>query len=161
MSSIRRKIDEMGLVLPAPLVLPEGMVLPFPEVNVRGDRAYISGAGPLNADGTMAGPFGKVGGEVTLEEANELARKTGLTILAGLERTLGDLDRITGWCKILGMVNTAPGFNNTPAVINGCSHLILEVFGDDIGRHARSAVGMATLPMELAVEIEGEVAIRP
>ncbi len=161
MSRIKAKIDEMGLVLPAPLVLPEGMVLPFPEVNVRGDRAFISGAGPLNTDGTLAGPFGKVGAEVSLDDAHELARKTGLAILAGLERTLGDLDRITGWCKILGMVNTAPGFNNTPAVINGFSHLILEVFGDEVGRHARSAVGMATLPMELAVEIEGEVAIRP
>ena len=160
MSRIKSKLDTMGVQLPAPLVLPEGMVLPFPEVNIRGNRAFISGAGPLNTDGTLAGPFGKVGQDVTVEDAAELARKTGLVILAGLERTLGDLDRITGWCKILGMVNCGPDFTQTPQVINGFTDLILEAFGEEVGRHARSAVGMAALPMRIAVEIEGEVEFR-
>ncbi|WP_050931428.1 RidA family protein [Aestuariivita boseongensis] len=161
MSKVEERLAERGLVLPAPLKIPEGMVLPFPEVNLRGDRAVISGQGPLNADGTLSGPFGKVGADVTVEEANKLAEMTGLAMIAALKRTLGDLDRITGWVRVFGMVNSALGFSQQPAVINGFSHLILDVFGPEIGQHARSAVGMAALPMQMAVEIEGEVQFTP
>ena len=157
MSKVEDGLAERGLVLPEPLKIPEGMVLPFPEVNIRGDRAVISGQGPLNPDGTLSGPFGKVGVDVTVEEANKLAEMTGLAMIAALNRALGDLDRVTGWVRVFGMVNCAPEFSQQPAVINGFSNLILDVFGPDIGRHARSAVGMGALPMQMAVEIEGEV----
>lgn len=159
MGQIEQKLTELGLVLPEPLQLPAGMVLPFPEVNIRGNRALISGTGPLNPDGTLAGPFGKVGRDVSVEDATHLAKLTGLAMLAGLQRRLGTLDRVTGWVSAFCMVNSAEDFTNQPAVINGFSHLILQVFGDDIGCHARSAVGMAALPMRIAVEIEAEVLI--
>ncbi|MFY9212456.1 MAG: RidA family protein [Aestuariivita sp.] len=160
MSRVETRLAERGLVLPAPLKIPEGMVLPFPEVNIRGDRAIISGQGPLNPDGTLSGPFGKVGIDVSVQEANHLAQMTGLAMIAGLKRALGDLDRVTGWVRVFGMVNCSPDFSQQPTVINGFSDLILDVFGPEIGRHARSAVGMASLPMQLAVEIEGEVAFK-
>ena len=105
----------------------------------------------------MAQPLGKVGAAVTLEQGYAAARLTGLAILGSLKRELGDLDRIAHWVRIIGMVNAAPGFNNTPAVINGFTDLIIEVFGKEIGTHARSAVGMAELPFNIPVEIEGEV----
>lgn len=160
MGQIEDRIAAMGLELPEPIRLPPGVVLPFPEVNIRGTRALISGAGPLTADGTLAEPRGKVGADVGVEDATVLARQVGLVMIASLRRALGDLDRVAGWVRIFGMVNSAPGFTQQPAVINGCSHLILEVFGDEVGRHARSAVGMAELPMNIAVEIEGEVELR-
>jgi enamine deaminase RidA (YjgF/YER057c/UK114 family) len=159
MSQTARRIEELGLVLPAPLELPPGVELPFPWVSVRGDRVFVSGHGPQEPDGRIAGPFGKVGAEVTLEEAQELARKTALAVLASLTRELGDLDRITGWCRVFGMVNSAPGFDRQPAVINGFSEVILAVFDADVARHARSAVGMAGLPFGIAVEVEAEVLI--
>jgi enamine deaminase RidA (YjgF/YER057c/UK114 family) len=98
-----------------------------------------------------------VGRDLTLEQGYEAARLTGLAILGSLEREIGDLDRIAHWVRIFGMVNSAPGFQRQPAVINGFTDLILEVFGRDRGAHARSAVGMAELPFGIPVEIEGEV----
>lgn len=160
MARIEQRLEALGLVLPEPLRLPEGMRLPFAWVNVRCEVAYISGHGPQEADGSTAGPFGAVGREVTIEQAYESARKTALSMLASLKRELGDLDRITGWRRVHGMVNCAPGFASTPAVINGFSDLILEVFGPEIGRHARTAVGVAGLPTNIPVEIEAEVGIR-
>ena len=160
MSTVEERIEARGLVLPADVDMPGGMKLPFPWVNVRGDRVFISGHGPQEPDGSLAGPFGRVGAEVTLDEATELARKSGLSMLASLKRELGDLDRITGWCRVLGMVNSAPGFDRQPLVVNGFSELVLDLFGPEIGRHARSAVGMAGLPFSFAVEIEAEVLIR-
>ena len=151
----------MGLELPAPLILPPSERLPFKMVNVRGDRATIAGHGPQDVDGSMAEPFGRVGAELSVEEGYTAARKTALSMLASLERELGSLDRITGWVKVLGMVQCAPGFNNTPAVINGATDLILDLFGPETGAHARSAVGMHVLPFNIPVEIEAEVMISP
>ncbi len=159
MSSVAAKLESLGLVLPQPLKIPEGVTLPFPWVSVRGDRVFVSGHGPQNTDGSLAGPFGQVGAEVGVEEAKELARKVGLAVLGSLERELGDLDRITAWGRVFGMVNSAPGFDQHPAVINGFSELILEVFGAEVGRHTRSAVGLAALPFRMAVEVEAEVLI--
>ncbi|RWA72193.1 RidA family protein [Mesorhizobium sp.] len=153
------KLAALCIVLP-PLKLPPGMVLPFPWVNVRGDRAYVSGHGPQGPDGSLAGPFGAVGESVSLDEARASARKVGLSMLSSLKRELGSLDRITGWCRVHGMVNSAPGFTQTPAVMNGFSDLILEIFGPEIGRHARTAIGVAALPFDLPVEIEAEVMIK-
>jgi enamine deaminase RidA (YjgF/YER057c/UK114 family) len=129
-------------------------------VRIVGDRACISGHGPQNADGSIAGPFGKVGAEVSVTEGYEAARLTALSVLGSLARELGDLDRITAWVRVFGMVNSAPGFAGQPSVINGFSDLILDLFGE-AGAHARSAVGMAELPFNLPVEVEAEVRIAP
>ncbi len=161
MSVIDQRLETLGIVLPAPMQLPPGMVLPFPWVRVVGTRALVSGHGPTNQDGSLALPLGKVGAEVTLEQAFISARLVGLAILGSLHRELGNLDRIAAWTRAFGMVNSAPGFNQQPAVINGFSELILEVFGDKVGSHARSAVGMAELPFKLPVEIEAEVELHP
>lgn len=157
MPRIAERLRELRLDLPPPMQLPPGMVLPFPWVRVIGNRALISGHGPTNEDGSPAEPLGKVGRDVTVEEAYVAARRTGLAMLGSLERQLGDLDRVAAWSRVLGMVNAAPGFDRLPAVINGFSDLILEVFGPERGAHARSAVGVAELPFRLPVEIEGEV----
>jgi len=122
--------------------------------------AYISGHGPQNSDGSIAGPFGKVGAEVTVEQGYQAARLTALSMLGSLARELGDLDRITAWVRVLGMVNSAPGFASQPSVINGFSDLILDLFGE-AGAHARSAVGMAELPFNMPVEVEAEVQVAP
>lgn len=159
MAKIEAKLDELGLVLPEPLVLPAGMALPFPWVRLRGNRVFVSGHGPQNADGSLAPPFGKVGLDLSLEEARQSARLTGLAILGSLKRALGDLDRISAWLRVFGMVNCVPGFKDQPAVINGFTELILELYGEERGQHARSAVGMAALPMQIPVEIEAEVEI--
>lgn len=153
------KIQSLGLDLPAPIITPPGVVLPFPFVNIRDNRAIISGHGPQNKDGSLAPPFGSVGAEVSAVQAYDAARKTALSILGSLHRELGDLDRIVGWCRVFGMVKCAPGFDATPAVINGFSDLILEVFGPEVGSHARSAVGVEVLPFNMPVEIEAEVLI--
>ena len=157
MPRIAERLRELRLDLPAPMQLPPGMVLPFPWVRVIGNRALISGHGPTNQDGSLAHPLGKVGRDVTVDQAYVAARRTGLAMLGSLERQLGDLDRVAAWSRIFGMVNAAPGFDKLPAVINGFSDLILEVFGPERGAHARSAVGLAELPFSLPVEIEGEV----
>ena len=159
MSKIEAKLQALGLVLPEPMKTPTGMRLPFSWVRVRGNRAFVSGHGPLNPDGSRAPPFGKVGKDVTPEQAYQSARLTALAILASLKRELGDLDRVVAWLRVFGMVNSAPGFNQQPSVINGFSDLILELYGPDAGNHARSAVGMAGLPLGIPVEIEAEVEI--
>lgn len=158
--SIESRLRDLGLALPAPLALPPGAKLPFPWVHVVGNRAFISGHGPTEVDGTLAKPLGKVGAEVSQEEGYRAARLTALSILGSLKRALGDLDRIDRWVRVFGMVNAAPGFDRMPAVINGFTDLIIEVFGPERGAHARSAVGMAELPFGIPVEIEGEVLLK-
>jgi len=160
MARIEARLRELGLVLPPPLKVPAGAALPFPWVRVHGKRAFISGHGPQHPDGSLAGPLGKVGAEVTPEQARTSARLVGLSILGSLQRELGDLDRVSAWLRIFGMVNSAPGFNQQPNVINGFTELIVDVYGPHRGAHARSAVGMAQLPFDIPVEIEGEVEIQ-
>ncbi len=159
MTDFDARVVELGIVIPGPLKLPAGMVLPFPWINVRGDRAFISGHGPQESDGSAAGPFGAVGDGVSLEEAQESARKVALSMLGSLVRELGSLNRITGWCRVHGMVNCAPRFSSTPAVMNGFTKLIIDVFGPSVGSHARTAVGVNGLPFNFPVEIEAEVMI--
>jgi enamine deaminase RidA (YjgF/YER057c/UK114 family) len=161
MSGVAKKLVALGLVLPKAIQLPPGVVLPFRPVCVRGNRAYVSGHGPLNADGTLAPPFGKVGRDLSVEQGYRAARLTALAMLGSIERELGDLDRIRAWTRVFGMVNSATGFNQQPRVMNGFSELILELFGPDVGAHSRSAVGMAELPFDLPVEIEAELDIEP
>jgi enamine deaminase RidA (YjgF/YER057c/UK114 family) len=156
---IESRLAELGLGLPEPMRLPPDVSLPFPWVRVHGDRAFVSGHAPLAPDGSLATPLGKVGDQVTPDQAYRAARLTALAVLASLQRELGDLDRITAWLRVFGMVNAAPGFTATPGVINGFSDLVLEVWGPEAGSHARSAVGLAELPFGIPVEIEAEVAI--
>jgi enamine deaminase RidA (YjgF/YER057c/UK114 family) len=156
MGAIENRLGELGLQLPAPLAAPAGVRLPFELVRVHGDLAYVSGHGPFDGDRLLV--TGRVGGEVSVEQAYEAARATGLSILASLKRELGELDRVTGWVKALGFVNCAEGFNVTPAAINGFSDLILALWGD-AGRHARSAIGAGELPFGMPVEVEAVVAL--
>lgn len=159
MGKTEARLAALGLTLPEPLTLPPGVELTFPWVRVHNKRAYVSGHGPQNDDGSLAGPFGKVGGEVSLEDGQQAARLAALAMIASLKRELGELDRVSAWLRIFGMVSSAPDFKQQPLVINGCTDLIVEVFGPDRGSHARSAVGMAALPFGLPVELEAEVAI--
>jgi enamine deaminase RidA (YjgF/YER057c/UK114 family) len=157
--TIEEKLQALGLILPEPLKMPPGLVLPFAWVRVHGNRAYISGHGPQNPDGSLAAPLGQVGAEVSLEQAYQATQQVALAMLGSLKRELGALDRVTAWLRVFGMVNSAPGFNQQPQVINGFSDLIIKVYGPERGNHSRSAVGMAALPFDIPVEIEAEVEI--
>lgn len=160
MATPEERLTTLGYALPAPLKLPPGVTLPFPWIRVVGTRAIISGHGPTDANGNIAEPLGKVGADVSEEQAYVAARLTGLAILGSLKREIGSLDRIACWSRVFGMVNSAPGFNRQPAVINGFTDLIVSVFGAEQGAHARSAVGLAELPFRIPVEIEGEVELK-
>ncbi len=150
---INQRLREMGIEMPMPMA-PVGNYVP---VVVAGDLVFVSGAGPVRADGSLV--TGKVGdGGLGLEAAREAARLCGLQILAVLRAELGGLDQVRRVVKLFGMVNCLPGFNRIPAVIDGCSELLVKVF-DDAGRGARSAVGMAELPFDIAVEIEAVVQV--
>jgi enamine deaminase RidA (YjgF/YER057c/UK114 family) len=157
--SIEQRLNRLGLILPEPVKPPAGVQLPFAPVRIYGSRAYISGHGPFLPDGSLAGPFGKVGAEVSIEEAYLSSRLTALSMLASLKRAIGELERVKAWLRVFGMVNSAAGFDQQPRVINGFSDLILDLYGPERGAHARSAVGMAELPFNLPVEIEAEVEI--
>ncbi|MDB5978761.1 MAG: Endoribonuclease [Nevskia sp.] len=158
MPNIEQRLSARGLILPPPITPPPGVALPFQFVRLIGNRAIFSGHGPQNPDGSLAAPLGKLGLELSVEQGYDAARLTALSILGSLQRALGNLDRISAWVRVFGMVNAAPGFNRQPSVINGFSDLILELFGPEVGAHSRSAVGMAELPFDIPVEIEGEVA---
>lgn len=157
---IEARLAQMGLVLPEALKTPPGLNIPFAWVRVSGTHAYISGHGALRPDGSLAGPFGRVGAEVSPEDAYASARAATLAMLGSLKRELGDLDRIHAWLVVRGMVQVAPGFTETTNVINGCSDVLLQLFGDE-GRHARSAIGVAALTQNLPVILEAEVEIEP
>jgi enamine deaminase RidA (YjgF/YER057c/UK114 family) len=150
---IEERLIELGMILP-PVSPPAGNYLACVIID---DMVYVGGHGPIAGSEIIRG---KVGADLTLEEAQEAARVTALSILASLKAELGDLDRIERIVKVFGMVNVAPGFNQTPAVLDGCSDLLVKVFGD-AGQHTRSAVGLAELPFDIAVEIELIAKLRP
>jgi enamine deaminase RidA (YjgF/YER057c/UK114 family) len=139
---IDARLDELSITLP-PVPDPAGN---YVHAVRTGNLLHLAGKGPRNSTG-------KVGTDITVEQAYEAARETGLTLLAVMRQELGTLDRVARVVKVFGMVNAAPDFGQQPAVINGCSDLFVEVFGD-AGRHARSAVGMGSLPNQITVEIE-------
>ncbi len=141
------KLKELGLELP-PAAKP---VANYVSAVRTGDLIYLSGHGPLRNDGTMI--TGKVGVDLTLEEGYEAARRVALSLLRSLKAEIGNLDKVRRVVKLLGMVNCMPDFIDQPKVINGASDLLVKVFGDK-GKHARSAVGMNSLPMNISVEIE-------
>jgi len=154
MGAVEDRLKELGLELPAPFAPPPRIEFKFDLVRVHDGLAYVSGHLPV--DGQEVLVQGKVDAEVSVEEAHEAARLTGLSIFASLKRELRELDRVTGWVKALGLVNCSPGFSKTPAVINGFSELVLEVWGE-AGRHARSAIGASELPFDVPVEVEAIV----
>ena len=159
MSSPEDRIAELGLTLPKPTRLPDGLHLPFTFINLRADRAIISGHPKSAPDGTIAGPFGQVGADLTTQEAYDAARDIALSVFANLKAEIGELSRVQGWLRVFGMVNSAPGYGEQHLAINGFSDLVLDVFGPDVGRHARSAIGTHGLPMNFAIEVEAEVQI--
>lgn len=166
------RLTELGIELPAP----QPAVGNYLVAKRHGDLVFVSGQGPIRVDasGRIAGKTGrditvedalgaivrgKVGSDVSVEEAREAARLAGLFLLSALRAEVGSLDAVRSILKVFGMVNCAPGFTNAPAVIDGCSDLLVDVFGEEIGRHARSAVGMAELPLDISVEIEMVAAV--
>lgn len=151
--TIEARLKERGIVLPAP---------PPPAGNyvgavIVGNLAFVAGHGPRRADGGYV--TGKVGAEVSVEEAVEAARLVGLNLLSSLQAATDTLDRVERFVKVLGMVNAASDFEAHPAVIDGFSNLMVEIFGEP-GRCARSAVGMGSLPFGIPVEIEAVVALK-
>ncbi len=159
MGQIATRIAALGLQLPPPLIVPDDTSLPFAFAQRVGNRVLIAGHGPQGSDGTLVGPFGKVGADVDVAAARHAAGLTGLSMLASVQAEIGDLDRIVGWTRVFGMVNSAPGFHGQPEVINGFSEIIFLIFGAEAGRHVRSAIGVAELPWNLSVEIEGELVV--
>jgi len=146
MGKITNRLDELGIVL----LPPSAPVANYVSCVQSGNTLHVGGHGPVGENGVM---IGKVGSDLTLEQGREAARLTALQLVATMQQELGDLDRVRRIVKVFGMVNVAPGFNNTPAVIDGCSDVLVDIFGD-AGRHTRSAVGLAELPFGIAVEIE-------
>jgi enamine deaminase RidA (YjgF/YER057c/UK114 family) len=152
--SIEKRLTELKITLPK-VGPPLGSYVHAKRV---GNLLYLSGKGPHGSGGAM--PKGKLGAGMSIEEAYRHARQVGLVLISAMRDALGgDLDRVEDIIKVLGMVNAAPDFEDHPKVINGCSDLFVEVFGDR-GRHARSAVGMSSLPGGIPVEIEVIVAVR-
>ncbi len=143
---IAQRLESLGIVLPAPF-MPAANYL---GCTIDAGVIYVSGHGPIAGGQAITG---KLGRDLDLDQGRAAARITALSILATLQAELGDLDKIKRIVKVFGMVNVAPGFNQTPAVIDGCSDLFVEIFGD-AGKHARSAIGVAELPFDIAVEIE-------
>jgi enamine deaminase RidA (YjgF/YER057c/UK114 family) len=150
---IDTRLQELGLELP-PVSKPVGTYLGCQRT---GNLLFVGGHGPVSKAGIV---IGKVGATVDLERAREAAKATALSMLATVRAELGSLDRVRQIVKVFGMVNCAPGFNRTPEVIDGCSDVLVAIFGD-AGRHTRSAVGMAELPFDIAVEIEMILEISP
>jgi enamine deaminase RidA (YjgF/YER057c/UK114 family) len=151
--SAEARLKELGIVLPS-LGTPVANYLPY---RLAGNILYLAGQGPRDDSGKQL--TGKLGKDISVEEGYRRARLVGLGLLAAMRDALGSLDRVDYIVKLLGMVNAVPDFNDSPKVINGCSDLFVEVFGD-AGRHARSAVGNVMLPNQISVEIEGIVAVK-
>ena len=151
--SAEARLKQLGLVLPE-VPAPVANYVPF---RIAGNLLFLSGQGPRDEAGGML--TGKVGAEVSVEEAYRRARLIGLQLLSATRQAAGSLDRVEAVLKVLGMVNAVPDFKDHPKVINGCSDLFVEVLGD-AGRHARSAVGMGSLPNQISVEIEAILAIK-
>jgi len=152
--SVKDRVKELGIALPT-LAEPVGN---YVHAVRTGNLLFLAGKGPTTPDGTV--PRGKVGRDFTTEEGYQHARSVGLSLLAVMQDVLGDLDKVKRVVKVLGMVNAVPEFGDQPKVINGCSDLFVEVFGER-GRHARSAVGMGSLPGGMTVEIEVIVEVAP
>jgi enamine deaminase RidA (YjgF/YER057c/UK114 family) len=147
--SAEARLKEKNITLPTPST----PIANYVGAVRSGNLLFVSGHGPMRTDGKPSAR-GKVGRDLTTEQAYQVAREVGMSLLATTRANLGSLDRVKRVVKVLGMVNSADGFGEQPKVINGFSDLMVEVFGESVGKHARSAVGMAELPMGIPVEIE-------
>jgi enamine deaminase RidA (YjgF/YER057c/UK114 family) len=171
--NIQNKLDALGLYLPKELQISSNVKTPPTWIRIRGDKAYISGHGPQNPDGSIAGPFGKVvvaddssnlpstslSKELTIEQAYQSAKLAGLSVLGTLKRNIGNLDKVTAWLQVRVMINTVTGFTQTTFVADGFSDLVIKLYGPERGLHARSAIGVQALPMDLPVIIDALVEI--
>lgn len=157
---IAGRLERLGLQLPPPLRVPDGVSLPFAPVHVVGKRVLVSGHGPQLADGELMKFQGRVGDTLDQEQGYQAAKLAALSMLASLQRSLGSLDHVKRWVRVLGMVRCSADYAYQPNVINGCSDLLLALWGDEMGQHARSAVGMAELPFGIPVEIEAEAELK-
>jgi enamine deaminase RidA (YjgF/YER057c/UK114 family) len=157
-SSVADRLARSGVTLPPEPSLHAGVTIPFCWVRRYEDRLYVSGHGALTADGAPAGPFGTVPSEVSVEQAQESARQALASMLASLQRTLGDLDRIRAWLSVTCFVNADPGFELLTLIANPMSSLIIDLFGPDRGAHARTSPGIAALPFGLPVIVAAELA---
>ncbi|GGL94379.1 LysR family transcriptional regulator [Nakamurella endophytica] len=153
--TVRERLDRLGLVLPQPAAMP--VTTTFSWVRILGTRVVVSGHGPQNPDGSPAGPYGRVPDQVSLEEAQQSARSAALAVIAAVERAVGDLDRIDAWVTVNGFVQAQPGYARTTAVLNSFSEIVLAVFGPEVGDHARTAIGVAALPLDLPVVVAAEL----
>ena len=154
---IEERIRELQIKLPKPMNTSQ---LPFKLARMDGNLLYLSGLVPTQVVGSISNVRGKVGETVSLEQAEQCASEIALGMLASIKAELGDLDRVTGWLRVFGMVNAAEGFDNLPAVINGFSNQLLSIFGPNIGSHSRSAIGVSELPFSVPVEIEATVRVQ-
>lgn len=161
MPKVEKRIADLGLSLPREPTVPPHVRLPFTWVRVRGERALLSGHGALTADGAPRGPFGPVPSQVSLELAQDSAREATLSMLAGLKRAIGDLDRVAAWLSLSVLVNADPGYEWTTLVANAASELLVDVFGVNIGAHSRTAPGVTALPFNLPVIVAGEAELDP
>lgn len=159
MDNIEQKIKDLGYQLPQAFPVPEAMQNYMTMAKIDANRCFVSGHAPLNPDGTIAEPLGKVGQDLTIEQAYHASHLTALAVLSTLKQELGSLARIKSWNRVFGMVNAVPGFHQQTQVINGFSETIGQIFSPEVARHSRSAIGVAELPFNLPVEIEVEISI--
>lgn len=157
---VEAKLSEMGLALPGEMKVPPGFRVKWRQVRVVGTRAVVAGHGPRQGDGSFSGKAGKVGSDLTIEEGYAAARDTALAVLSDLRRELGDLDRVVSWVRVFGMVNSAPGFNAQPQVIDGFTDLMIALYGEEIAICPRAVVGVAELAFNAPVIIECEAEVR-
>lgn len=154
---IRERLHALDLSLPAVPQMPAGVATTFSWVRVFGDRVLVSGHGPQSPDGSPAGPFGRVPDEVTLQQAQRSARLAALSVIASVQDAVSDLDRLDAWLSVTGFVQAQPGYGQTTAVLNSFSEVILDVFGAAAGAHARTAIGVAALPLNVPVVVGAEL----
>ena len=152
-------LAELGLTLPPPATLPPGVTVPFCWTRQHGTRMFVSGHGALTDQGTPAGPFGRVPAQVDIEGAQASACGALLSVLASLQRDLGDLDRVEAWLSVTCFVSAEPGFDRLTLIANPMSKLIVELFGPERGAHSRTSPGVAALPFDLPVIVAAELAV--
>jgi enamine deaminase RidA (YjgF/YER057c/UK114 family) len=154
------RIRDLGLTLPAIPAVPASHRIAFTWVRVIADRVLVSGHGPQALDGSPAGPFGRVPDEVSLDQAQTSARLTALSVIASVRAAVADLDRIDAWVTVTGFVQAEPGYDKTTLVLNSFSDVVLDIFGPLVGEHARTAIGVAALPLNLPVVVAAELHLR-
>jgi enamine deaminase RidA (YjgF/YER057c/UK114 family) len=158
---VHDRLRSLDLTLPAVPQMPAGIVTTFSWVRVHADRVLVSGHGPQMPDGSPAGPFGRVPDQVSLQQAQHSARLAALSVIASVQEAVGDLDRVDAWLTVTGFVQAQTGYAQTTAVLNSFSEVILDVFGAAAGAHARTAIGVAALPLNLPVVVSAELHLAP